>query len=258
MDKWEGSFAKSQLEKYGWESGGGLGKHGSGIKKHIAVAKKNDKKGVGDSQGNWDFAWWDHLYNKSASEVTVKNEESGSIKVAKASQGDDLRRSKTGIYSAERPVSHIISASTMASVANNANDDGMEEKVKDIQFSLSQRMANDMLYGGFVKSSTGAYDPTSSLATTPEPDTSESGGFKDYSIKMTDTELFEACEGRTARKGGRGLVEQKGKFTRVMQEYLRPEGSLKRKQNSDVVRSARKAKKEKKEKKKPKKKKSKD
>ena len=37
---------------------------------------------------------------------------------------------------------------------------------------------------------------------------------------MTDAELFAACEGRTARKGGLGLVEQKGKYARVMQDYL--------------------------------------
>lgn len=36
---------------------------------------------------------------------------------------------------------------------------------------------------------------------------------KDYSIKITDKELFDACEGRTARKGARG--EQKGKIERA-------------------------------------------
>lgn len=36
---------------------------------------------------------------------------------------------------------------------------------------------------------------------------------KDYSIKITDAELFAACEGRTARKGARG--EQQGKLKRA-------------------------------------------
>lgn len=39
-------------------------------------------------------------------------------------------------------------------------------------------------------------------------------------MKMTDAELFALCEGRTARKGGRGLVEPKGKYARVMPEFL--------------------------------------
>ncbi|TPX44058.1 hypothetical protein SeMB42_g03181 [Synchytrium endobioticum] len=53
-----------------------------------------------------------------------------------------------------------------------------------------------LLYGAFVKSAT----------TTEDTD-------KDYSIKVTDEELFAACEGRTARKGAR--AEQPGKLKRT-------------------------------------------
>lgn len=102
LDKWNDSFAKSQLEKYGWKrqvqkdftlltisdlrwltsicSGEGLGKEKHGNAKHITVTVKNDTKGVGSNNEQWDFAWWDHLYNKSANAVSVaKDSEAGVV-----------------------------------------------------------------------------------------------------------------------------------------------------------------------------------
>jgi hypothetical protein len=65
--------------------GDGLGKNKDGNVKHISVTKKNDKKGVGVGQDQWEFAWWDHLFNKSASGVVInKDEEKGEVKRAHA------------------------------------------------------------------------------------------------------------------------------------------------------------------------------
>ncbi|KAI9483564.1 MAG: hypothetical protein EXX96DRAFT_499807 [Benjaminiella poitrasii] len=225
MEKWKGSFAQSQLEKFGWASGEGLGKDKKGNAKHINVTMKNDKKGVGVNKGDWEFAWWDHLYNKSASSVVVeKDETKGEIKVAKKSKGEP-RRSRTGIISTQRPTGKSVdpvttatstpessnSNSSMSSVADAQN---MMDSVKDIHANIAQRLASASLYGSFVKSAS-----TSEAAT---PNDSDDDELKDYSMKISDAELFAACEGRTARKGGRGLVDQTGKFKRVMKEYVRP------------------------------------
>lgn len=59
--------------------GDGLGKNKHGNTKHITVKVKNDTKGIGGNQQQWDFAWWDHLYNKSASSVTVEKDESKEV-----------------------------------------------------------------------------------------------------------------------------------------------------------------------------------
>jgi hypothetical protein len=60
--------------------GDGLGKNKDGNIKHISVTKKNDKKGVGVGQDQWEFAWWDHLFNKSASGVVInKDEDKGEV-----------------------------------------------------------------------------------------------------------------------------------------------------------------------------------
>ncbi|KAI8089075.1 uncharacterized protein BX664DRAFT_332111 [Halteromyces radiatus] len=173
MEKWQGSFAQSQLEKFGWSSGDGLGKHRDGRTKHISVTKKSDKKGVGVGQSQWEFAWWDHLYNKSASEVTVEKDDQEQIKVTankkktKTGETSEMRRSVTGIISTERPTGKTISTtssttttsmSSMASMADQINDT-VDSMVKDLHVNVAQRIAASALYGGFVKSSTGAYDP---------------------------------------------------------------------------------------------------
>ncbi|KAI8643570.1 hypothetical protein BD408DRAFT_364485 [Parasitella parasitica] len=225
MEKWKGSFAQTQLEKFGWENGDGLGKNKEGNIKHVSVSIKNDKKGVGVGQGQWEFAWWDHLYNKSASSVVVeKDEDKGEIKVATIVKGE-TRRSKTGIISTQRPTGKSFksteeaSTATSTSMSSMADSRNMMDSVKDVHINIAQRLASASLYGSFVKSAT--------VSAVPSPRTSDEDGevddeLKDYSMKVSDAELFAACEGRTARKGGRGLVDQTGKFKRVMQDYVRP------------------------------------
>ncbi|KAI8977329.1 hypothetical protein BDF20DRAFT_836144 [Mycotypha africana] len=239
MEKWKGSFAQSQLEKFGWETGEGLGKNKEGNAKHISVTVKNDKKGVGVNKGDWEFAWWDHLYNKSAHSVVVeKDQEKGEIKVATKKKGEN-RRSRTGIISTHKPTGKsVITTTTTTSATTTTNpsksmsamadERNMMDAVKDVHINIAQRIASTALYGSFVKGSAPSTPATStptseatSAAEDDEEEEEEDDELKDYSMKVSDAELFAACEGRTARKGGRGLVEQTGKFKRVMQEFVR-------------------------------------
>ncbi|ORX79500.1 hypothetical protein BCR32DRAFT_294414 [Anaeromyces robustus] len=144
-------FAESQLKKYGWSKGDGLGKHKQGIKKAISVGIKNDTNGLGKDTNSWGFAWWDHVYNKSAANMSIEKSEDGEVKITKT--------------------------------------DSSKEKQKKA------------LYGAFVKKDEGGNDDK-----------------KDYSIKISDEELFKACEGRTARKGA--IYDQSGKYERVDPEKL--------------------------------------
>lgn len=241
-------------------SGEGLGKNKEGNVKHIAVSVKNDKKGVGVNQGQWEFAWWDHLYNKSASSVVVAKEE-GEIKIETKSKGE-TRRSRTGIISTQRPTGKSVSKDTeapkMSSMSSMADERNMMDSVKDIHINMAQRVASASLYGSFVKSATTSALPTPSGSDKEEEEVDEE--LKDYSMKVTDAELFAACEGRTARKGGRGLVDQTGKFKRVMQDFLRPrdededvdttekkKSSKKRKHDTEETQDKKSSKKQKKE-----------
>ncbi|ORE10345.1 hypothetical protein BCV72DRAFT_238869 [Rhizopus microsporus var. microsporus] len=209
MDKWQGSFAQTQLEKFGWSQGDGLGKNKHGNTKHISVSVKNDKKGVGVNQGQWEFAWWDHLYNKSASSVVVeKDENKGEIKVATKTK-TKTRRSATGIISTQKPTGKSLQEkpSTMNAVADQQN---MMDSVKEVHTNIAQKLATASLYGAFVKSTSTPSSTTNSSKSNTDEEESSDDELKDYSMKVSDAELFAACEGRTARKGGRGLVDQTG------------------------------------------------
>ncbi|KAJ2964266.1 hypothetical protein NQZ79_g796 [Umbelopsis isabellina] len=217
--------------------GDGLGKNKDGNTKHISVTKKNDKKGVGVGQDQWEFAWWDHLFNKSASGVVInKDEDKGEVKVS--TKKHEMRKSKTGIISTVRPSGKSGSTPSSEESESDKSTSTPEEKsedkpvsmmdsVKAVHQSMSQKLASAKLYGAFVKSTAGVLDPSappseqaSNASSKNTSDAEVDDEFKDYSVRITDAELFAACEGRTARKGGRGLVEQKGKFARVMVEYL--------------------------------------
>ncbi|KAJ3326345.1 G patch domain-containing protein 4 [Boothiomyces sp. JEL0866] len=71
---------------------------------------------------------------------------------------------------------------------------GTEDSIQ-IEKEESKEKEKKLLYGAFVKAGDAKEEK------------------KDYSIKVTDEELFRACEGRTARKGARG--EQNGKLSRA-------------------------------------------
>ncbi|KAJ3189749.1 G patch domain-containing protein 4 [Gaertneriomyces sp. JEL0708] len=149
-----GSFAESQMAKYGWKKGSGLGSRGDGINRAISVGFKNDTNGLGAKADEWSFQWWDHVFNKASSGIQV-----------------------------------------------SAGDDGVEVKAKPK--AEKEKAKKALLYGAFVKAA---------------PEEEEDDEEKDYIIKVTDEELLQACEGRTARKGARAY--QPGKLKRAGMEKL--------------------------------------
>ncbi|KAF9202669.1 G patch domain-containing protein 4 [Haplosporangium sp. Z 27] len=270
------SFAEKQLAKFGWKSGDGLGKNRDGIKKSISVVKKNDTKGLGGKLDKWDFAWWDHVFNKSASNIQVSKDESGEIKVEKQATAT-IQKSKMGIISTSRPAGPTrtdapspatSSPSTMGSMT--PRDEYTEEE--EDKPAPAAKSGPSWLFG-FVKASASSAVAEQSKRTNQEfrsssdsfvaragdgyddLKASEADEYKDYTVKVSDQELFEACEGRTARKGARS--EQPGKLGRVMKELLLDSGSDSsttknvtiHKEEKQVEKKKKKEKKEKKEKK---------
>ncbi|KAJ3313129.1 hypothetical protein HDV04_002446, partial [Boothiomyces sp. JEL0838] len=116
---------------------------------------------------------------------------------------------------------HIFNKAS-ATIKIDNTDEGIQ-----IEKDESKEQEKKLLYGAFVKAG----------------ETKEEK--KDYSIKVTDEELFLACEGRTARKGARG--EQNGKLKRAEMADKTKEIKVKTK-----VKKSKKDKKSKKEKKKSK------
>ncbi|XP_063934134.1 G patch domain-containing protein 4-like [Zophobas morio] len=92
------SFALSQLKKFGWKEGEGLGKRKQGIKKYIKVAQKQDLLGIGSSDDHC-FAWWDHCYNETASKLVVTNNHKGNIEIIKENyKAEDRKQSIDSDY----------------------------------------------------------------------------------------------------------------------------------------------------------------
>ncbi|XP_033725819.1 G patch domain-containing protein 4-like [Pecten maximus] len=88
----DSKFALEQLSKHGWKEGSGLGKSESGIKEAIKVKLKHDTHGVGHSKGDeFAFHWWDHVFNKAASNISVNSTEDG----VKVNKSKDTKRIST-------------------------------------------------------------------------------------------------------------------------------------------------------------------
>uniref|UniRef100_A0A8C0IZW1 G patch domain-containing protein 4 n=1 Tax=Chelonoidis abingdonii TaxID=106734 RepID=A0A8C0IZW1_CHEAB len=81
-------FAEQQLQRHGWKQGRGLGKQENGISEAIKVKVKCDTAGVGhDPAEQFTFHWWDHLFNKSAANISVEAGQDG-VQMKKLSEHD--------------------------------------------------------------------------------------------------------------------------------------------------------------------------
>lgn len=85
------SFAERQLLKFGWQEGKGLGKNEDGIKAPVRVDVKKDNEGVGASVDKFGFQWWDHLFNKAASNICVESAQNGDQSELKLTQIESVQ-----------------------------------------------------------------------------------------------------------------------------------------------------------------------
>jgi len=87
-------FARSHMEGKGWSSGEGLGKHGQGIVDALKPKLKFDQTGVGHNRAEeFEFHWWDHVFNKAAKSVKVDDTE-GEVRVDFNSDKSELSTKK--------------------------------------------------------------------------------------------------------------------------------------------------------------------
>jgi len=172
-------WAIANMEGKGWSRGEGLGRHGQGITDAIKPKLKFDQAGVGHSKAaEFEFQWWDHVFNKAAATVVVEEGGDGEVKVDFNSSKDELSTKKI-----RRKAEKKMRASVKAK-----------------------------LYGNFVKSGT-----LTGGVMEEEADDSGFVEDKDKgSLKaLTDEELVKACGGRTAHKGGRHGHRMDAKLARI-------------------------------------------
>jgi len=87
-------FARNHMEGKGWSSGEGLGKHGQGIVDALKPKLKFDQSGVGHNRAEeFEFHWWDHVFNIAAKSVKVEDSE-GEVRVDFNSDKSELSTKK--------------------------------------------------------------------------------------------------------------------------------------------------------------------
>ncbi|XP_077320299.1 G patch domain-containing protein 4 [Lithobates pipiens] len=177
-------FAEEHLQRHGWTEGKGLGKRESGISKAIKVKVKCDSAGVGhNSAEQFTFHWWDHVFNKTASGISVEPDQDG-VQVKRVTDED-------------------------SAVTN-----------KKPRKALTNR---DMLYGRFIKSATllsGGEQPVekeSSKESSSDSDEDEKLNLSS-ATKLTDEDLVKICGGRTAHKGARHGLTMNAKLLRIEEQ----------------------------------------
>ncbi|XP_026488744.2 G patch domain-containing protein 4 [Vanessa tameamea] len=174
-------FARKQLEKYGWTDGKGLGKKENGISEPLKPKLKRSVAGIGyDAAADFTEHWWSALYDKAASNYQVE-EENGKTKKMKRIEDKEF----------------IITNSTWRLKKKN-NDNDTEE------------------YSDFFVKKAVLGSGGSKTTKVNESDSDEESSAKD--VKLTDEELFAACQGRTAHKGARHGLRALGKLARIEQQ----------------------------------------
>ncbi|XP_071867795.1 uncharacterized protein [Bombus fervidus] len=128
-------FAKSQLMKYGWMEGKGLGKHESGITEPLKQKLKFDTAGVGykDTDCN---NWWENTFNKAARSIKVESQDGEVlISVSKENTSNDLLKEE--LNKNESKYRNFLKTTTLLNgnliLENNSNMHKKQDIEEDIK-----------------------------------------------------------------------------------------------------------------------------
>jgi len=130
-------FAWKHMEQHGWVKGEGLGRSGQGMVDALKPKLKFDQAGMGlDRAAEFEFQWWDHVFNSAAQGVTV-NESKGEVTVEFKADKSEIsskkmrRRMQKEIRN--KLYSHFVKSGTMegGKFTQEENDNCFEE-VKDL------------------------------------------------------------------------------------------------------------------------------
>ncbi|CAG9794170.1 unnamed protein product [Diatraea saccharalis] len=177
-------FARKQLEKYGWSDGKGLGKNEDGISQALKPKLKRSVAGIGhDAAADFTDHWWSQLYDKAAKNVEVE-EQNGKTKKIKTKEAGEFE---------------ITNCSWK--IKGKHRNINTAEQYKDFFIKKA------ILDKGGVK-----------VENVSDAESEDKEMDKGFVVKMTDEELFAACEGRTAHKGARHGLKATGKLARIAQQ----------------------------------------
>ncbi|XP_060824180.1 G patch domain-containing protein 4 [Bombus pascuorum] len=128
-------FAKSQLMKYGWKEGKGLGKYESGITEPLKQKLKFDTAGVGYKDTDWNN-WWENAFNKAARSIKVESQaDEVLISVSKENTTNDLPKEE--LNKNESKYGNFLKTTTLLNgnliLENNSNMHKKQDIKEDIK-----------------------------------------------------------------------------------------------------------------------------
>ncbi|XP_078328307.1 G patch domain-containing protein 4-like isoform X2 [Crassostrea virginica] len=129
----QSKFAQKQLKKFGWTEGSGLGKNETGMKEAIKVKIKHDSHGVGHNRGDeFSFHWWDHVFNKAASSISVQTTQEG-VSVTTDKQLGGVSTKKAWTYDNKSMLyGQFVKGATLDNNEEVATNEGDPTKVKEV------------------------------------------------------------------------------------------------------------------------------
>uniref|UniRef100_U5EPR8 G patch domain-containing protein 4 n=1 Tax=Corethrella appendiculata TaxID=1370023 RepID=U5EPR8_9DIPT len=175
------NFAKNLLEKYGWKEGESLGKTPTGgITKPVKASLKFNNFGLGhDSSKDIKNNWWDRVFNEAASNINIENTGDG--------KANSIAIKQKGSEAVE---------------------------ITNKSYSVNKLKSSNQSYGNFLKSSI-LLENIGKEEEIVNHTRTEDIEFKDNRVKISDSELLEACGGRTAHKAARHGMNLSGKLARI-------------------------------------------
>nr|XP_022307009.1 G patch domain-containing protein 4-like [Crassostrea virginica] len=129
----QSKFAQKQLKKFGWTEGSGLGKNETGMKEAIKVKIKHDSHGVGHNRGDeFSFHWWDHVFNKAASSISVQTTQEG-VSVTTDKQIGGVSTKKAWTYDNKSMLyGQFVKGATLDNNEEVTTNEGDPTKVKEV------------------------------------------------------------------------------------------------------------------------------
>lgn len=142
-------FARSYMEDKGWATGEGLGRHGQGITDAIKPKLKFDQAGMGHNRAEeFEFHWWDHVFNKAAKSVKVEDKE-GEVTVDFNSDKSELStkkmRKKAQKEMKNKLYSNFVKAGTMMGGKMEEEENHEENFVEDKDLSKLKELTDEEL-----------------------------------------------------------------------------------------------------------------
>jgi len=205
-------FARSHMQDKGWVTGEGLGRHGQGITDAIKPKLKFDQAGVGHNRAEeFEFHWWDHVFNKAAKSVKVEDKE-GEVRVDFNSDKSELStkkmRKKAQKEMKNKLYSNFVKSGTLMGGKMEEEENHEENFVEDKDLSKLKELTDEELVaacGGRTahKGSRHGHKMTAKLDRIAE---AEREYMENYNKKLQETKV-EPTEKRKKKKKSKHKVK---------------------------------------------------